>query len=54
MTYMKIVPGKFVDRWDVLNELLCFGWTDGLRRKLDEFRTMQLISPRRQQAWAQS
>lgn len=54
VTYMKIVPGKFIDRWDVLDELLCFGWTDGLRRKLDENRTMQLISPRRQQAWAQS
>lgn len=54
VTWMKNVPVKFVDRWDVLDELLCFGWTDGLRRKLDENRTMQLISPRRQQAWAQS
>lgn len=54
VTYMKIVSGKFVDRRDVLDELLCFGWTDGLRRKLDETRTMQLISPRRQQVWAKS
>jgi uncharacterized protein YdeI (YjbR/CyaY-like superfamily) len=54
VTWMKNVSDKFVDRWDVLDELLCFGWTDGLRRKLDENRTMQLISPRRQQAWAQS
>jgi uncharacterized protein YdeI (YjbR/CyaY-like superfamily) len=54
LTYMRVVPDKFVDRWDVLDELLCFGWTDGLRRKLDGTRTMQLISPRRQQAWAQS
>lgn len=54
VTYMKNVPGKYVDRWDVLDELLCFGWTDGLRRKRDDTRTMQLISPRRQQAWAQS
>lgn len=54
VTWMKNVPDKFVDRWDVLDELLCFGWTDGLRRKLDENRTLQLISPRRQQAWAQS
>jgi hypothetical protein len=49
---MKNVPDQFIDRWDVLDELLCFGWTDGLRRKLDDNRTMQLISPRRQQAWA--
>lgn len=54
VTFMKCVPDKFVDRWDVLDELLCFGWVDGLRRKLDERRTMQLITPRRQQAWAQS
>lgn len=54
VTYMKNVPSKFVDRWAVLDDLLCFGWTDGLRRKLDDNRTMQLISPRRQQAWALS
>jgi len=47
-------PGKFVDRLAVLDELLCWGWIDGLARKLDAERTMQLISPRRQQAWAQT
>ncbi len=52
--YRKAVVEKFVDRLAVLDELLCFGWIDGLARKLDEQRTMQLISPRRQQAWAQS
>jgi len=52
--YRKSVPKRFVDRLAVLDELLCFGWIDGLARKLDEQRTMQLISPRRQQAWAQS
>ncbi|WP_376090831.1 YdeI family protein [Roseomonas sp. CCTCC AB2023176] len=52
--YRKTVPAKFVDRLAVLDELLCFGWVDGLARKLDERRTMQLISPRRQQAWAQT
>lgn len=52
--YKKAVPGKFVDRLAVLDELLCWGWVDGLVRKLDDERTMQLISPRRQQAWAQS
>jgi uncharacterized protein YdeI (YjbR/CyaY-like superfamily) len=52
--FKKSVPEKFVDRLDALDELLCFGWIDGLARKLDDDRTMQLISPRRQQAWAQS
>ena len=52
--YRKTVPEKFVDRLDVLDELLCFGWVDGIARKLDDQRTMQLIFPRKQQAWAQS
>jgi uncharacterized protein YdeI (YjbR/CyaY-like superfamily) len=38
----------------VLDELLCFGWIDGIRRKLDDKRTMQLISPRRAEHWAKS
>jgi uncharacterized protein YdeI (YjbR/CyaY-like superfamily) len=52
--FKKNVPAKFVDRLDVLDELLCYGWVDGIARKLDDQRTMQLIFPRRQQAWAQS
>jgi uncharacterized protein YdeI (YjbR/CyaY-like superfamily) len=36
----------------VLDELVAFGWVDGIRRKRDDDRTMQLISPRKQQAWA--
>jgi uncharacterized protein YdeI (YjbR/CyaY-like superfamily) len=52
--YKNTVPAKFVDRLALLDELLCYGWIDGLARKLDDERTMQLISPRRQQAWAKS
>jgi uncharacterized protein YdeI (YjbR/CyaY-like superfamily) len=52
--FRNTVPDKFVDRLDALDELLCFGWVDGIARKLDEQRTMQLISRRRQQAWSQS
>lgn len=52
--FKKNVPEKFVDRLDVIDELLCYGWVDGIARKLDDERTMQLISPRKQQAWAQS
>jgi uncharacterized protein YdeI (YjbR/CyaY-like superfamily) len=52
--YKKSTPSKFIDRLQLLDELICFGWIDGLARKLDAERTMQLISPRRQQAWAKS
>ncbi|MGB3799566.1 MAG: hypothetical protein WA952_07090, partial [Lewinella sp.] len=41
VTYKKSVPEKYVSTGDVLDELLCFGWIDGIRRKLDEERTMQ-------------
>jgi len=52
--YEKGVPHKFVDRLAVIDEVLCFGWVDGLCRKLDGERTMQLISPRQQQVWART
>lgn len=35
----------------MLDELLCFGWVDGIRRKVNADRTMQLISPRRAEIW---
>lgn len=54
VTYKKSVPEKYLGRWKVLDELICFGWIDGIRRKLDEDRTMQLISPRKVQHWAKS
>jgi uncharacterized protein YdeI (YjbR/CyaY-like superfamily) len=45
---------RYVTRDEVLDALVAFGWTDGRRYKLDDDRTMQLISPRRQQIWAES
>jgi uncharacterized protein YdeI (YjbR/CyaY-like superfamily) len=54
ITYKKHVSGKYVSVDEILDEILCFGWIDGIRRKLDEDRTMQLLSPRRQQRWAQT
>ena len=42
---------KYVDRWEVLDELLCL-WIDGRRMKLDDERTMQLITPRRVEHWS--
>ena len=54
VTYKKSEPSKYVSRWDVLDELICFGWIDGIRRKLDDKRTMQLISKRKVEHWAKS
>jgi len=54
VTYKKSSPDKYISTSEVLDELLCFGWIDGIRRKLDEQRTMQLISPRKVEHWAKS
>jgi uncharacterized protein YdeI (YjbR/CyaY-like superfamily) len=54
VTYKKTEGAKYVSREEVLDELLCFGWIDGIRRKLDETRTMQLIAPRKVQHWAKT
>jgi hypothetical protein len=44
---IKTSAEKYVSIDEVLDELLCFGWIDGIRRKLDLDRTMQLIAPRK-------
>jgi uncharacterized protein YdeI (YjbR/CyaY-like superfamily) len=54
VTFKKSEADKYVSREEVLDELLCFGWIDGIRRVLDEHRTMQLISPRRIEHWAKT
>jgi len=54
VTYMKSTPSKYVSKEQILDEVLCFGWIDGIRRKFDSERTMQLISPRKQQYWAKT
>ena len=54
VTFKKHVAGKYVSVSDILDEILCYGWIDGVRRKLDKDRTMQLISPRKAQHWAKS
>jgi uncharacterized protein YdeI (YjbR/CyaY-like superfamily) len=54
VTFKKSEKEKYVSRDEVLDELICFGWIDGIRRKLDNTRTMQLISPRRVQHWAKT
>lgn len=54
VTYRKIVRTKYLSVAQVLDELVSFGWIDGLRRKVDDERTMQLISPRRTKPWART
>lgn len=54
VTHKKHTGDRYVSREEVLDELLCYGWIDGIRRKLDADRTMQLISPRKVQHWAKS
>ena len=54
VTFKKEVPDKYISTSEVLDELLCFGWIDGIRRKLDETRTMQLISPRKPRHWTKT
>lgn len=54
VTFKKHIGGAYLSRTVVLDELLCFGWVDGIARKLDADRTMQLISPRQTNTWTKS
>ncbi len=54
VTFKKSIPDQYVSTSEVLDELLCFGWIDGIRRKLDRDRTMQLIGPRKVQHWTRT
>jgi len=54
ITFKKNVREKYVSTSEVLDELICFGWIDGIRRKLDDEKTMQLISPRKAEHWAKT
>jgi len=54
VTVKKAVPARYLSTAQVLDELVAFGWIDGIRRALDDERTMQLVSPRRTQPWAKS
>jgi uncharacterized protein YdeI (YjbR/CyaY-like superfamily) len=54
VTYKKEVADKYVSIQEVLDDLLCFGWIDGLRRRLDDTKTMQLISSHKVQHWTKT
>lgn len=47
VTYKKNVPAKYVTYDEIVEEALCFGWIDGLTRRLNAERSMLLLSPRR-------
>lgn len=54
VTYKKAVPDRYVSTEQVLDELVAAGWIDGVRRRVDDERVMQLVSPRRTQPWMAS
>ncbi len=54
VTFRKHLADRFVAGGEVLDARVSYGWIDGIRRKLDADRTMQLVSPRRTQRWAAS
>ncbi len=47
ITYKKNRPEFYVSFSEIVNQLLCFGWIDSTTRKVDDHRTMRLISKRR-------
>ncbi|MEM1280289.1 MAG: YdeI/OmpD-associated family protein [Cyanobacteria bacterium P01_H01_bin.152] len=54
VTYKKHMGANYVSVQEILDEVLCFGWVDGIRRKLDDDHTRQMISSRQTQHWAKS
>ncbi|MEM1081864.1 MAG: YdeI/OmpD-associated family protein [Pseudomonadota bacterium] len=54
VSYKKSTPAFYITNTDVVDECICFNWMDGRRMKLDEQRTMQLLSPRKAQHWSNS
>ena len=54
VTFKKVVTDKYLSREEVLDALVAYGWIDGVRRQVDEGKTMQLISPRKTRPWAKS
>ena len=51
VTWKKHAGAAHVGRWEAMDEALCFGWVDGIMRRIDEDRVMQLFSLRRHQRW---
>jgi len=47
ITFKKSDPDRYVSYDAFVDEAMCFGWVDSVPRKLDEHRTMHLLSPRK-------
>jgi len=47
VSYKKSVPDFYVSWNNIVDQLLCFGWIDSVVRKLDDIKTMRLISKRK-------
>jgi uncharacterized protein YdeI (YjbR/CyaY-like superfamily) len=53
VTGKKNAGARYVPYDAIVEEALCFGWIDSLPRRLDETRSMLLLSPRRpRSAWS--
>jgi uncharacterized protein YdeI (YjbR/CyaY-like superfamily) len=47
LVYHKKAAGGLFGYGEIVDQALCFGWIDSLPRKLDERRSMLLVSPRK-------
>ncbi|MEO1386491.1 MAG: YdeI/OmpD-associated family protein [Cyanobacteria bacterium J06634_6] len=47
VTYKKRAGDRYLPYDAIVEEALCFGWIDSLPRRLDDERTMLLLSPRK-------
>ncbi|OYY64789.1 YdeI family protein [Sphingomonas sp. 28-62-11] len=47
VTYKQAAGDRYLPYGAIVEEALCFGWIDSLPRKLDDLRTMLLLSPRK-------
>ncbi len=47
VTYKKHVADAYIPYGDIVEELLCFGWIDARTRRVDDDRTMLLVSARK-------
>ncbi len=54
ITWKAAHPDNYVGREDVLDALIAHGWIDGRRFVVDDDRTAQLITRRKQQAWSKT
>ncbi len=52
IVYKKEFGIYYIPKQEIIDELLCFGWLDGIVRKIDADKYLLLISPRRIEHWS--